>query len=164
MGLVLGLDRSGVSIFTGAGIHHRCLTIDANLVRENQGDTQISEAERVMRMLHVANEVVSIVDLFKVRHVGLMAVAERRTQRLGEVVGVVKSQLWMKYKLATRSVTLVSARKHVIGYGGVQVDREQVIGAVRSGLGVMAENDGEADATIVARYTFDTVVAEEKEL
>jgi len=166
LGVDLALDYTGLSIYTADGHHQRCLTIEEKLARRTKNDPPVSEVERIMRMLRVANEVVHVVEMFKIRHVGIEGPAHNaryQSHQLGEVAGIVKSQLWMKFRIAPRIVPPSSARKHVLGYGG-SIPKDRVTAAVREGLGIAAANDHEADATVVARYTFDTVVAEEKEL
>jgi len=140
------------------------MTLREALVRGGKDEPSISETELVMRMLRITSEIVRVVRLFRIRHVGLEGVPRDAVgvYQLGEVAGIVKSQLWMKFKIVPRIVSPASARKHVIGYGGdVPTGLTEV---VRDGLGVPVENKQEAASTIVARYTFDTIVAEEKEL
>lgn len=142
------------------------MTITEKLSRGSKKDPPIPEPERIARMLRIANEIVRVVTIFRVRHVGIEGPAHNaryQSHQLGEVAGVVKSQLWLKFGIAPRIVPPSSARKHVIGYGG-RVTKQQVVAAVEQGLGVVVENDHEADATVIARYTFDMVVAEEEEL
>lgn len=142
------------------------MTIEQPLSRGSKKDPPISEPERIERMLRIANEIVRVITLFKVRHVGIEGAAHNaryQSHQLGEVAGVVKSQIWLKFGIAPRVTPPSAARKHVIGYGG-SVTKKQVTEAVEQGLGVVVENDHEADATVIARYTFDTVVAEEEEL
>lgn len=155
-----------MSVYTADGIHQRCMTIHEVLGRRTKHDPPVSEVERIMRMLRIANEVLHTVEMFKIRHVGIEGPAHNakyQSHQLGEVAGVVKSQLWLKFKIAPRIVPPASARKHVLGYGG-SIPKERIVAAVRDGLGIAVENDHEADATVVARYMFDSVVAEEKEL
>jgi Holliday junction resolvasome RuvABC endonuclease subunit len=149
LGIDLALENTGLSIFTNTGIHHRCMTIQEKLSRGTKKDPPIPEPERIERMLRIANEIVRVMTLFKVRHVGIEGAAHNakfQSHQLGEVAGVVKSQIWMKFGIAPRVIP------------------PEVIETVEQGLGVVVENDHEADATIIARYTFDMVVAEEEEL
>lgn len=129
-------------------------------------DPPVPEVEKIRRMLRIANEIVRFITLFEVKHVGIEGPAYNAHQgahALGELSGVVKSQLWMKFRIVPLIVPPASARKHVLGYGG-SVTKDQVKEVVEKGLGVAVENDHEADATVIARFTFDTVVAREKEV
>lgn len=143
------------------------MTVEEKLSRGSKSEPTISETERVVRMLRIANEIVGVIEAFGIRHVGLGGYAHRarfQAHQLGEVAGVVKSQLWLKFKIVPRIAPPASARKHVLGYEGGSITKEQVKEAVEQGMGIAVANDHEADATVVARYTFDLVAAEEKEL
>lgn len=156
---------TGLSIYTASGIHQRCFTIREVVARGSKKDPPIPEVERIRRCLRIANEIVKIIADFKIRHVGIEGYAHDsryQSHQIGEVAGVVKSQLWLACRLVPRIVPPSSARKHVLGYGG-SILKQEVIKVVEQGLGVAVENDHEADATVVARWTFDHVVAEEKE-
>jgi len=157
---------TGISIYTRDGLHHRCFTIEEIVARGSKKDPPIPEVERIRRCLRVANQIVKIVEDFQIRHVGIEGYAfskPHQAHQIGEVAGVVKSQLWLKHRIIPRVVPPTSARKHVLGYGG-SVAKKDVVKVVEQGLGVAVENDHEADATVVARWTFDHVVAEEKEV
>ena len=165
MGVDLAPRRTGISIYTAAGIHQRCITIEEIIARGSKRDPPIPEVERIRRCLRIANELVKIMELFGVRHVGLEGYAYSKAaqaHQIGEVAGVVKSQIWLKHRIVPRIVPPTSARKHVLGYGG-QIPKSEIVRTVEQGLGVAVANDHEADATVVARWTFDMVVAEEKE-
>jgi len=117
-------------------------------------------------MLRIANAIVGIMKIYQVRHVGLEGPAHNaryQSHQLGEVAGIVKSQLWLNFGIAPRIVPPSSARKHVIGYGGSGVSKSDIRRVVEEGLGIAVANDHEADATVIARYTFDMAVAEEEE-
>lgn len=135
------------------------------LTRDKKNDAPVTEAQRIERMLGIANEIIGVFKTWRVRWVGIegfaMAAAFRAHQ-VGEVAGVVKSQLWLALKLVPEIVAPSAARKHVMGYG--RPDKRQVVEVVREGLGHPVKNDHEADASVVARYTFDKKVAEQKEI
>lgn len=116
-------------------------------------------------MLSIANDVVGIFRIWKVRWVGIENYAMSaafRAHQIGEVAGVVKSQLWLALKMVADVVAPNQARKHVLGYGAAK--KNVIVEVVRDGLGYPIANDHEADAGVVARFTFDKKVAEEKEI
>lgn len=165
LGIDLSLRYSGLSVFTSVGIHQRCMTIEEILERGSKHDPPIPEPERIARILRIANEIVRVVRIFRIRHVGMEGYAHDaryQSHQLGEVAGVVKSQLWLNFGIAPRICPPSSARKHVIGYGG-SVSKTDIQQAVSEGLGIVAANHHEADASVVGRYTFDMVAAEEQE-
>lgn len=167
LGIDLSLQYTGLSIYTAAGVHQRCITIEEKLTRGKKSDPPIPEPERIARICRIANVIVRVVKLYKIKHVGIEGPAHNarfQSHQLGEVNGAVKMQLWLKFGISPRVTPPSSARKHAIGYGGPGVTKKQVMEVVEQGLGVVVENDHEADATVIARYTFDTVVAEEEEL
>ncbi len=117
-------------------------------------------------MLGVANDIVGILRTWKVRWSGIENYAMGagfRAHQIGEVAGVVKSQLWLALRMVSRVVPPSAARKHVFGYGG-SMTKDQIIEMVRDGLGYTINGEHEADAGVVARYTFDQRVAEEREI
>lgn len=151
-------------MLTDVGLPLRVLTI------KTQIDENASEAQRIERLLQIANEVVGFVKDFKVHHVGIEDYAYSRgwqAHQIGEVGGVVKTQLWLACGIVARPAGIKSARKHVLGYGGSfgkgKEAKENIVRVVRDGYGVDVDNDHEADSFVVARYTFDSVVAEERE-
>lgn len=165
LGVDLALRSTGLSIYAPSGVHQRCITIEKVLSRGSKKDPPIPEVERIRRCLQIANEIIKTMEVFKVRHVGIEGYAHGakfQNHQLGEVHGIVKSQIWLKYRIVPKVVPPKSARKHVFGFGG-SIDKKGIVRVVEEGLGVAVENDHEADATVVARWTFDTAVAEEKE-
>lgn len=170
-GAVLGIDlsprRTALSIYTASGVHQRCISIDLPLARGSKKDPPIPEIERIRRCLKVASEIVKVIEMFSIRHVGIEGYAydaKHQAHQIGEVAGVVKSQIWLKFRIVPRIFQPSAARSHVFSYGGSSITKDDVMRCVREGLGVEVANDHEADATVVARCTFDTVVAEEKEV
>lgn len=142
------------------------MTINEILVRGSKKDPPIPEVERIRRCLRIANAINQTIKDFEIRHVGIEGFAFNKpyqAHQLGEVAGVVKSQLWLKHGLIARICAPTAGRKHVLGYGG-SVPKMVIKKVVEEGLGVAVDNDHEADATVVARWTFDTVVAEEQEI
>jgi Holliday junction resolvasome RuvABC endonuclease subunit len=164
MGIDLALQHTGLAIFTANGIHQRNITLDYPLTRGSKRDPPIPQAEIVRRLICIANEIVGYVRSFKVRHVGIEGYAmdaRYQAHQIGEVAGVVKTQLWLACAIVPEIVPPNTARKHVMGYGSP--DKKTVVNVVEQGLGIIVDNDHEADACVVGRYLFDKVVAEEKE-
>lgn len=142
----------------------RAQTIDLPLARTHKGDPPISEAQRIERMLQIANTIIGICKTWKIRYIGIEGYAmDARFQahQIGEVAGVLKTQIYLALHMIPEVVAPNVGRKHVLGYG--RPTKDQVVEVVRDGLGYPVENDHEADAGVVARYVFDKKVVEEKE-
>lgn len=135
------------------------------LSRGSKKDPPIPESERVLRCIRLANVIVQVMKDYEIRFVGIEGYSYGSTYRahdVGEAAGVVKSQIWLNFRIFPQIIPPSSGRKHVLGYGG-PIDKLDIVRVVQEGLGVVVSNHHEADATVVARYRFDTVVAEEKE-
>lgn len=146
------------------GIFLRAQTLHYPLSRQRKSDPPITEADRIQRMLAVANEVIGICKTWKIRHVGIEGYAmDARFQahQIGEVAGVLKTQLYLALRIIPEIVPPNTGRKHVMGYG--RPTKEQIVEVVRDGLGYDVKTDHEADAAVVARFLFDKRVVEEKE-
>lgn len=168
MGIDLAPRLTGISIYTSTGVHQACFTIKEVVARGSKRDPPIPEAHRIARCLRVANQIVRLIKDYGVKHVGIEGYAysqAAQAHQIGEVGGVVKTQIFLACGIIPRIVQPTSARKHVLGYGGsVPGKKKGIEKVVVEGLGVDVANDHEADATVVARWTFDTVAAEEKEM
>lgn len=167
-GRVLGVDlapkKTGLLILSEQGIYLRSQTLSYPLVRTHKSDPPISEAQRIERMLQIANEIIGLCKTWKIRYVGIEGYAmDARFQahQIGEVAGTVKTQLWLALHMIPEVVSPNTGRKHVLGYG--RATKEQVVEVVRDGLGYPIQTDHEADAGVVARYVFDKKCVEEKE-
>lgn len=169
-GRVLGVDLAprytGLVVISETGLFLHSLTLHYPLVRKHKGDPPISEAQRIERMLAIANTIVGICKKWQIRYVGIEGYAmDARFQahQIGEVAGVVKTQLFLALRMIPEVVPPQTARKHLMGYG--RPDKKQVIEVVHDGLGwAEVKGDHEADAAVVGKYVFDMKVAEEKEL
>lgn len=164
MGIDLALKHTGLSIYAASGVHQRCFTLDYPLSRGKKSDPPIPQFEIIRRLICIANEIIGHIKGFKVKHVGIEGYAmdaRFRAHQIGEVAGVVKTQLWLACGIVPHIVAPSSARKHVMGYG--RPSKPDIVRVVEQGLGVAVDNDHEADATVVARYVFDKIVATEKE-
>jgi Holliday junction resolvasome RuvABC endonuclease subunit len=164
MGIDLSLQNIGITILTEAGLVIRSLTIETEISRN------ASTAQKTERLIFISNEVVSRIKEFKVKYVGVEDYAFGRgyqAHQIGEIGGNIKVQVRLACSMYVRPAAITSARKHVLGYGGSfgpkKQAKENLVHVVREGYRVDVANDHEADSFVVARYTFDTAVAEEKE-
>lgn len=168
-GRVLGVDLAlraiGVCLLTPSGLVQRLLTI------ETQIDAKASQAQRTDRLLYIANEVVGIIKEFKPVYVGIEDYAyasSYQAHQIGEIGGTIKTQVALACSMYVRPAPIKSARKHVLGYGGSfgkgDEAKTNIMEVVRLGYGVDARDDHQADSFVVARYTLDQAVAEEKEM
>lgn len=167
-GRVLGVDlaprKTGLLILTDQGIYMHSRTLTYALARTHKSDPPISEAQRIERMLAIANEIIGVCKTYKIAHVGIEGYAmDARFQahQIGEVAGVVKTQLYLALRMIPTIVAPNVGRKHVLGYG--RPDKAQIVKVVRDGLGYPVQSDHEADAGVVARYTFDQKVLEHQQ-
>ncbi len=166
LGIDLSLQHTGLCVLTKTGVVMRTMTIDYVFSGRKKGDPPIAQAEIVQRLLGICNEIIQVIKDFKVMHVGIEGFAHDakwQAHQIGEVAGALKTQLYLACKLVAEVVAPGAARKHVLGYGG-RLSKEVITEAVREGLEIDVANDHEADAAVVARYTFDWVVAKEKEI
>lgn len=168
-GRILGVDLSprntGLVVIDEMGIFMRSQTLRYALTREKKSDPPITESQRIERMLSIANDVIGICKLWKIKFIGIEGYAmDARFQahQIGEVAGTLKTQIYLALRRIPYIVPPQTARKHVTGYG--RPDKKQIFEIVSEGLAWPVKTEHEADAGIVARYLFDRIVAEEKEL
>ena len=168
MGIDLAPRMTGISIYTRFGSHQACYTIEEVIARRSKRDPPITEKDRIIRCVRVFRRISELITAYNVKHVGIEGYAysqAAQAHQIGEVGGVVKTQLLMKHDILPRIVPPTTARKHVFGYGGsIPGGKESIKRIVGEGLGVSVDNDHEADATVVAKWTFDMVAAEEREI
>lgn len=168
MGLDLAPRMTGVSIYTRYGSHQACYTIEEQIARRSKRDPPITEEDRIRRCIRVFRQISELIATYNVRHVGIEGYAysqAAQAHQIGEVGGVVKTQLLVKHGILPKVVPPTTARKHVFGYGGsIPGGKASIKRIVSEGLGVSVDNDHEADATVVAKWTFDVVAAEEREI
>lgn len=165
MGLELALDATAFCVLTKHGLHQRCTTIETQIARTNKKDPSIPQIETIVGMLDVTKAILRAIADFKVRHVGIKGYAHDakwQVHQLGELAGVIKTQLWLTHRIVPEIIAPSSARKHVMGYGG-RMSQEEVRKVVEEGLGIAVRNNREATAAVVARYMFDQVVVKERE-
>jgi Holliday junction resolvasome RuvABC endonuclease subunit len=164
MGIDLSLKNIGITILTEAGLVIRTLTIKTEI------EPKASSAQKTERLIYIANEIVGRIKEFRVKHIGIEDYAfnaRYHAHQLGEIGGTIKTQVRLACSIYVSPVAIQASRKHVLGYGGSfgsKTDgKKNITKVVRDGYGVDVANDHEADSFVVARYTFDTAVAEEKE-
>lgn len=166
--LFMGLDLS----LTGTG----CVVLDADgnvLISDCWGDKLKRDArvrDKIERMIYIAKEIIHtarevlkndvriddrvefVGDLLRggVLCVGIEGYAFSRQgaqNDLGELQGVVKSQLWLALGVEPVVMAVSSARKLVVGSGNAKKDRVQAVLAER---GFVFDNHNIADAYVIA--------------
>jgi Holliday junction resolvasome RuvABC endonuclease subunit len=139
--------------------------IENHLTRKHKGDPPITEAKRIERVLRIANEIIGFFRTWNIRFWGIEGYSmgsQYQAHQIGELAGVVKTQMFLAFGVVPIVVPPSAGRKHVLGYG--VADKATIVKVVQEGLGYPVENDHEADAAIVARFTFDKLVADQKEI
>jgi hypothetical protein len=163
LGVELSTAHTGLVVLSESGVFLHASTLDYQLTRQHKGDQPVTEAQRIERMLGIANDVVGITKDWKIRYVGIRGHAmNAAAYQVGEVSGVLKTQLYLALRIVSEVVPSIPAHKHVLGQG--RPAGHEVVRAVRDGLGYDAKTPTEAEAAIVARYLFDKKVAEQKEV
>ena len=164
LALDLALRNVGVVILTEDGHPLRCLTISHPLGRARvpgEDETLRVEADRVERLINVANEVIGYGRDFRVSHIAIEGFAFDKpfqAHQLGEIAGVVKTQCWLALHVVPAVVSPSSARKYLFGHG--RPTKDQIVEVVRDHIGVPVQNDHEADAYVVGRWMFGQVAKE----
>lgn len=150
MGLDLSLAHTGMVILTEHGYLLRSLTLDHPMAKKGKGRREI-DAEETDRLLEIANEVVGYAKDFGVGHVvaeGFAHAARFQAHQLGELSGVVRTQLRLARGLYLRKIPPLQARKEVLGYGG-RLTKRQIMDAVVGGE-IQVGTEHEADAWVAA--------------
>jgi hypothetical protein len=149
----LGLDLS----LTGAGVV--VLDEDGAVVRSAvfgyELDRKATPRDKIERILFIASKVIGIVgEVSGTGEIEWDAGVEHYAFRqhgavadLGEINGVVKTQLWMAHNIAPRAVVVSSARKLVLGRGNIKKD--QIIPLLKE-RGLIFADHNIADAYVIA--------------
>jgi len=164
LGIDLALRNTGLVVLTEEGHILRRKTLVFHLRKRKEIDAPIDEADHIERLLNIANEVVGWAKVFQVKAVGIEGFAfdkKFQAHQLGQVAGVVKTQLWLACRVISKEVQMSAARKHLLGYG--RPKKEQIVEVVKNRLGLNVETDHEADAYVVARYLYDCLVEEQND-
>lgn len=155
MRLFMGLDLS----LTGTGM---CiLREDGSVLKVGLYGGKLGRGapvrDKIERMLDIARSVVSSVSEAKASIPGSEIVAgiehyaygrmRGAFADLGEINGVVKSQLWMAHSIEPKQVVVSSARKAVFGRGNVP--KADVLGLLAE-RGLKFADHNEADAYVIA--------------
>lgn len=142
MGLDLSLTGTGVVIIDDLGNVLKSGTYGEKLERK------ATEKEKIERMIWIATQVVRDSREFDTKVIGIEGFAFRAKgaqNDLGELHGVIKSQILMSLKIVPIIVPVKTARKTVLGNGNMKKDK---VFACVSKLGF--GNDNEADAYVIA--------------
>lgn len=148
----MGLDVS----LTGTGIE--ILDQDAERVYSSTVGYSLNgaktEREAVERLVWIANEIVGLVKKFGVELVGVEGYAfgaKYGRERLAELHGVLKSQLFLSCQIIPSVVPPKTARSKVFGKGCGGIKKKFVRPLLKQ-RGVEIDDPDQADAHVVARY------------
>ena len=164
MGVALALDATALCVVTKYGHFQWGITMPVRIARIRKSDPPVTQLETIVGMLDITRAVVRAVKDYQTRYVGIKGYAHDakwQVHQLGELAGVIKTQLWLLHKIEPQVVPPSAAKKYVAGGTG-KVTWEEVREAAR-GQGAQPQNDLELSAYIVARYMFGCVVKKEKE-
>jgi Holliday junction resolvasome RuvABC endonuclease subunit len=164
MGLDLSLRKTGLTVLSEYGNLLCNATLRYPLTRK-RGEPPITEAERIERLINLTNEIVGFAKDYKVRYVALEGYAHNKrfqAHQIGEIAGNVKVQLWLARKILVEVIPPSTGRLHFFGYGGAKKD--EIYDIVTEKLGIMVDNEDEADSYVVARYLWDTIAKREKKV
>lgn len=160
MKIFVGLDLSLV----GTG----CVIID-ELGQSRLGDRfglslkkEASDRDKIERLTHIAGRIVRAIKVavangYEIGGIGIenYAFAARGAQNdLGEIQGVVKTQMWMVFGVVPVMVPASKARKKVLGKGRFskgKAGKKEIVSAVNA-MGFKTRDDNVADAYVIAEY------------
>jgi Holliday junction resolvasome RuvABC endonuclease subunit len=150
--------NTGLVVLTDRGHVLRSATYRYPLISTKKRD--VSERDRVDRILHLANDIIGVARTFSVQNIAIEAGgasfgAKSQAIQRGGLLYVVLTQIWLACHIFPELVTASAARKSVLGYGGSgKNQKDRVIEAL--GLaGITFDTDHEADAYVVARWMFN---------
>jgi Holliday junction resolvasome RuvABC endonuclease subunit len=149
MGLDLSLTGAGVVVLDEAGAVVRQAVFGYEL------DRKATPRDKIERILFIASRVIGLVgEVNGTGEIEWEAGVEHYAFRqhgavadLGEINGVVKTQLWLAHGIVPRVVVVSSARKLVTGKGNIKKD--QIIPLLRT-RGLVFEDHNIADAYVIA--------------
>jgi hypothetical protein len=149
LGLDLSLTGAGVVVLDEAGVVLRAEVFGYSL------DRKATPRDKIERIIFIASKVIGVVgELNDAENVEWDAGVEHYAFRqmgavadLGEINGVVKTQLWMAYNISPRAVVVSRARKVVLGAGNVK--KEKIISLLRE-RGLVFLDHNIADAYVIA--------------
>jgi Holliday junction resolvasome RuvABC endonuclease subunit len=167
MGLDLAPAHTGICIMNEHALPLRLITIDSPFKKRKKIDPPITEASRIERNLKLADEILGLIKTFKVRAVAIEDYAYGKVfqaHRVGETGGVVKSQLWLGAHIVGETVSVMTARKHLLGYGSAKKeDVLEIVSGLVSHLGKRISSDHESDAYVIAHWLFNQQMQKAKQ-
>lgn len=121
-----------------------------------------SDRDKIERLTHIAGRIVKsvkgvVADGHEIGGIGIenYAFSARGAQNdLGEIHGVVKTQMWMVFGVVPVVVPASKARKKVLGKGRFskgKAGKSEIVSAVNA-MGFKTRDDNIADAYVIAEY------------
>lgn len=158
MGLDLSPVNTGVCILTQNGVAWRFHTIERKMPPKSKRPNHVlaEESIRISRAISIAKEVINIIKVFKVSCVAIEGYSFSRnwqSHQIGEVAGVVKSQIVMACGMIPVPIGARTARSKVFGKvpgGTKKQDIFESIVELQGETKILPRNDHEADAFVVA--------------
>jgi Holliday junction resolvasome RuvABC endonuclease subunit len=150
VGLDLSTRNTGIAVLDEAGNVVKLCCVGHELKRNAR------EKDKIERLLNIASGVFNVIEDLPGRAQGDVRVGiERFAYRaigsqndLGELHGVVKSQLWLRYQIEPEMVGVSTARKVVLGKGNTKKDE---VFRLVSAMGIAVRSDDESDAYLIAK-------------
>lgn len=110
--------------------------------------------DQIERIVWVADRIIGLVRSFKVCDVAIEGYAygaKYGGEKIAELVGVVKTQLFLSCQIVPVAVPPTTARSKVFGKGCGKIDKKFVRPLLKQ-RGVVISDPDQADAYVVARY------------
>ena len=146
--MILGLDLS----LTGTGvvvINDNAEVIENYTVGEKL-PRKARQKDKIERILDICKKICTTASEHKVKRIGIegFAFQARGAQNdLGELHGVVKSQIWLSFAIEPEIIPPTSARKKALGSG--KIKKKEVVNALTK-LGYKCNDHNQADALVIA--------------
>jgi len=154
-GLDLSLRGTGICILT-EGVSKPITTLFGYGLAK-----RATEEEKIVRMIRIAKAVVDEMTKYKIRHIGIEGYAFGKVyggEYLGELVGVIKSQLYLVCEVSPMVIPTKTARKYLSGDGGM---KKKQVKKYLSQKGILFGSDDEMDAFVIANYVWYMINGEE---
>lgn len=158
MGLDLSLTSTGIEVLDSCGNRVYGCVVGKELRRA-------TERDRVERLVMIANTIIGLVKEHGVRHVGVEGYAYSKKfggEKLAELHGVVKTQLYLACQLIAESISPKTARRVVFGKGKGSIKKNMVQPLLEQ-RGICIDNADQRDAYVVARCMLWRVANGERE-
>ena len=178
-GRILGLDLSpahcGVCVLNEHGLPLLLRTIDMPLkgkqiVVDGKKASRVTEAQRAERNVNMANEIIGISKTWRILEAAIedYAYAQvNQAHRVGESVGVAKSQFWLALRKTPSVVGPTMARKAIFGPCSPTPIKAETIAVVTKLLepyGKAPDSEHSADAWVVAWWKFKEAARRRRQL